>query len=654
MNIINDSDIMKFIRNIFLGAGMLTALGLTSCEDGLSTSSESILNEEQVYSDYSLAEMGVLSIYEILTVQYSHRDRYLPWYGFNTDIECYNSTTYQERTTGIAQYDFTTTNTQMDNTNGNPYNNLVIGIERANLAIRGLETYADLTDPDMRYLRAEAITARAFLYTELMKAYGEVPARFEPIDSETMYVNKSDRDVIYKRLLSDLESVFEDLPWPGQSAATMTVDRVSRAFAEGLYARLCLMASGWAHRPDEGQAGTGNGGSNRLTDDPELQKSVLYPKALAALKDVIQNSGLYLYPSYEQLWRDFNNFDLEAGKEVIFVIPFGNNRGRWNYTFAVPATANTAGNLTANDRGGTVGVVPTLYYKYGDHDTRRDVSCVNYEWQKDVNGNDVQVPAGLMNWYFGKYRYDWMVDHPFTNTNDDGAKPVYMRYSDILLMAAEIANDSEGGARSEADAKEWLLEVRKRAYAGNESEAEAYVNGLSGENDIFDAIVDERAFEFVGEFLRKNDLIRWNLLGEKLEEARQETIAFWPGGTDTEGEVEDYDWTVTGMGPGLWYRYIDDNGTIEMYGNHPGELVTRDAAPVGLGTGWICYTDSQGDPASYFSGSGINARANSLWHVDRFGENIDDNPEFTKHTYWPIPQGTIDQQNGALVNDYDY
>jgi hypothetical protein len=56
-----------------------------------------------------------------------------------------------------------------------------------------------------------------------------------------------------------------------------------------------------------------------------------------------------------------------------------------------------------------------------------------------------------------------------------------MRYADILLMAAEIANSTECGARDEAFAKQCLLEVRERAFKGNESVAQSYVNGLSGE-----------------------------------------------------------------------------------------------------------------------------------------------------------------------------
>ena len=34
--------------------------------------------------------------------------------------------------------------------------------------------------------------------------WGDVPARFEPVTSETTYVPRSDRDIIYKQLLADL------------------------------------------------------------------------------------------------------------------------------------------------------------------------------------------------------------------------------------------------------------------------------------------------------------------------------------------------------------------------------------------------------------------------------------------------------------------
>ena len=38
---------------------------------------------------------------------------------------------------------------------------------------------------------------------------------------------------------------------------------------------------------------------------------------------------------------------------------------------------------------------------------------------------------------------------------------------------------------------------------------------------MFNAIVDERAFEFCGEMTRKFDLIRWGILKEKMDAAKQ-------------------------------------------------------------------------------------------------------------------------------------
>ena len=93
-------------------------------------------------------------------------------------------------------------------------------------------------------------------------------------------------------------------------------------------------------------------------------------------------------------------------------------------------------------------------------------------------------------------------------------------------MAAEIGNDPACGNRDEAFAKDCLLQVRQRAYKGNEGLASEYVSALSGQTAIFEAIVDERALEFVGEMLRKNDLIRGNLLKTKMDESREELQAW--------------------------------------------------------------------------------------------------------------------------------
>lgn len=622
---------MKLLNKILiLGAGMTAAV--TSCD--LTSPTLSSFDETVVYSNYTLAEYNVFGIYEVFGHTNCHRGRYLPWYGFNTDIELYNSTTKDEKS-DIPRYSMTATNSQLNLANG-PYNELMGGVERANLAIQGIRKYGNPEgDADMAALLGEALCARALLYTEMLKAYGEVPARFEPIAPETIYLNKSDKDVIYKQLLADLEEAGRYMRWPGKSAATMTTDRPSLAFAKGLYARIALMASGYSLRPDEGQVGTGNPGSVRLSSDPELSKDVLYPKALAALEDVILHSGLSLYGSYEQLWRDFNNMDITAGKEVIYVIPSSDSRGRWNYTFAVRNEGSTIWSPTTSNRGGTAGPVPTLFWKYGAKDSRRDVSCANFLFKKASDGKDKQMLSGPNDWYFGKYRFDWMNSVPYTGGNDDGIKPVYMRYSDILLMAAEIANE----LGNETDAKKWLLEVRARAYKDDTAAAEAYVSSLSGHDAIFNAIVDERALEFVGEMLRKNDLIRWNLLKKKMDESKAELKNFY----DRAGDYASF-------GPAVWYRYAADGITLQTYGYEKGEVATKDAAPAG--EGWMCYTDSKGEAANYFKflsdeTGGYSESASKK--LDSFYNNDPDAKQ-----WWPIPEATLINSQGTLFNDYGF
>lgn len=608
---------MKLINKILIGAGLLATMSVTSCSD-LTTSSPSAFDDKNVFSQYELAEFNIFSIYEVFGHTNSHRGRYLPWYGFNTDTEIYldSGEKKADEKGDIAQYDIKTNNGQMNLSNG-PYNELMVGIERANLCVDGIRKYGDVeNNAQMAALLGEALCARALIYTELLKGFGEVPARFEPITPETIYLPKSDRDVIYKQLLADLEEAFGYMAWPAQSASTMKTDRPSLAFAKGLYARLALMASGYAQRPDDGLVNTGNQGSVRLSVDPELSKEVLYPKVKSALEDVVNNAGLELYADYEQLWRDLNNFDLEAGKEIIYSIPMGDARGRWNFTFAIRNENYTKWSPSTTSRGGVAGPVPSLFFKYdrAGKDQRRDVSCANFRMENDGT-DDLCVLAGAGSWYFGKYRFDWQETLPYGGGNDDGVKPVYMRYADILLMLAEVTNELEGPTA----AKPYLLEVRKRAYRGYEADAEAYVNALNSKESFFKAIVDERALEFVGEFLRKADLIRWNMLKTKLDEAKQDmyTLSEKPGA--------------------VYYKYNDDGYTLSLYGYNEGELGNNP------GAGWTQYTDSKGAPVDNYFGD-LKAE-----RIERIYRNDPDTRQ-----WWPIFDNTVTNSQGKLVNDYGF
>ena len=614
---------MKKIFYYILTAAAITAAA-TSCEKFLDSSSPSTFEASTVYSSYDVTESTIFSISQSFGETNSYRGRYLSWAGLNSDIEWYNTFKSTDEKYQIAGYTLKTNNNQLNLDNG-PFAKMYEGIERANLCIEGIRQYGDPQNrPEMAYLLGEALTLRAFIYYDLVKVWGDIPARFESITSETIYVAKSSRDVIFKQLLADLEEAIPYLPYPGETAATSRTDRVNKVFAEGLYARIALMACGKAQRPDDGMVGTGDLGTNRVSSDPEFSgdgKTTLYTKALAYLKDAI-GSGTASLEDFEEYWKNqsnHNNLTAGPGHETLFVIPFSDGRGRWNYTFAVRTEGSSYGGGATVTRGGDAGPVPTMWFNYDKKDVRRDITCVNWRW----NADDEQELVGIQKWYFGKYRFDWMLNHPYTGGNDDGIKPVVMRYADILLMAAELANEVE----TPSAAQEYLLPVRERAFKGNEDAAETYVAGLTSKEAMFNAIVDERAFEFCGEMTRKFDLIRWGLLKSKMDQAKADMKDL----RDLKGKYAG----VNGLNGDVYWQL--DGSQVKVWGFN-GET----SKPTGA---WE-------KKAEYFN-KVVDSKGADTGLYDALIDGIyGANPE--QFMFWPIFNTTMVNSQGMIKNDYGY
>ena len=103
-----------------------------------------------------------------------------------------------------------------------------------------------------------------------------------------------------------------------------------------------------------------------------------------------------------------------------------------------------------------------------------------------------------------------------------------MRYPQVLLMYAEVLNelngnpdDATGGAG--LTARQALEMVHTRAFAeADKADAKAYVDALPADkNAFFEAVVQENAWEFAGEGVRKFELERWNLLSKKIDEFKE-------------------------------------------------------------------------------------------------------------------------------------
>ncbi len=666
---------------IYILFALVATTGVTtSCfNDVLDVPSQSSFDESVVFSNYTLADYTILGIGEVFAHTNSYRGRVHLWYGFNNDVEWYNSSSHNgtnENNNSLAEYRQDISNGNM-NTADNAYNELFAGIERANLCIAGLRTYGNTeNDADMAHLLGEALAMRAFLYYELIKMWGDVPARFEPISNETIYIPKANRDEIYKQILADLDEAIEYLYWPNEAKVTGSTDRVNKSFAKGLFARIAMAASGYAWRAADDAIGTGDGGSMRLSNDPELSKAALYPRALAHLEDVIGSGTASLDPNYESLWRKVNNAEhLAAGSETLYVIPFSSTRGRWNYTHAIRHSGYspyTGGATKTGNSGGATGPVPTLWWKYQKEDVRRDMTCAHWTYNVDMTagteGNE--MVSGVHTWYWAKFRFDWQIAAPYNGGNDCGVKPIVMRYSDVLLMAAECAAYT-GDLTS---AKEYLGEVRRRAYPGNETMAANYVNALgagsAANNDnyaiddhanagsIIKAIIDERALELAGEMVRKSDLIRWGLLKTKLDEARADVIAlasmsgpYAAYNTAAEDKVNDganengHEYREYSV---YWRRVGGANGRVVVFGLEADEIGRTPAdysetEP----NGWMEQTYISTE--KFWSASGA---AKGEYKYDYFYRNDYNDP--WPRSVWPIFGQTLSASQGALVNDFGY
>lgn len=584
----------------------LTLIGLASCD--MDAPTLSTLDESTMFSTYALAEAEVMSVNVSFGETNSYRGRYLPYYGLNTDVEVGNSPDLSkagdDNKNDLWNYDTKATNGQM-NTDNNAYAMFYQGIERANLAINGIRKYGNIeNNADMRHLLGEALTLRAILYNDLTKAWGDVPARFEPNNNDNIYLPRTNKDEIYKQLLADLKEAEDYCYWPNENAITKTTERVNKSFVKALRARIALYAGGYALRGD----------GYRRSNDPELAPEKMFQIAKEECEDVI-NAGHNKLGSFEDNFRKLCQDNVTAGGESLWEIPFSAGRGRVLYTLGIKHNANDQ--YTKQAQGGVNGPIAYLYYDYDPQDVRRDITCIPYEWSKAlVNGNSHVTFRAINKWCFGKLRYEWM-NRTVTSTNDDGVNWQYMRLADVYLMAAEAENE----LGNTSAAWTYMKPVLDRALPA--AKVAALQEKYTASQQAFrEGIYEQRAFEFAGESLRKADLVRWGIIDEKMAEAKEKLKAL----QKRTGAYE-------GLPNKVYINNAEDATKIQMYGFNKGE---DDPAVIETLEGWESKNWFESSDKYTLEDNYING----LYIVQP-----------STHCLWPIWQTFIDKSNNMLNND---
>lgn len=588
---------------------------VTSCD--MDAPTQSTLDETSVFSQYSLAESEIMSIHVSFCQTNSYRGRFLPYYGLNSDLETGSGTqpsyskamSYDDKNS-LWAYNTLATNGQM-NTDNNAYAMFYEGIERANLAIQGIRKYGNIeNNRDMAQLLGEALTLRALIYNDLIKAWGDVPARLQPNNADNVYMPRCNRDSIYKVLLADLKEAEDYCYWPNENVITKSTERVSKSFVKGLRARIALYAGGYGLRGD----------GYRKSKDPELASDKMYAIAKQECVDII-NKHCNTLGSFEENFKKLCQDNVSAGGESLWEIPFSSGRGRVVYTFGIKHQA--ADQYTSQAQGGANGPLPYLYYDYDKDDIRRDITCIPYEWSKElVDGKSYQQLRGINKWCFGKLRYEWMKSERALSLgkNDDGVNWQYMRLADVYLMAAEAINALDNDQQT---AWNYMKPVLDRALPAAKVEA-LKAKYTASQEAFFNGIVEQRGFEFAGEMLRKADLVRWGIIDEKMAEAKQKL-------TDLSNRAGSY----KDLPLKLYYKNEGEN--IVVYGLNHGD------------------TDAEG--------AALDGYSSKQWFVDsKTGANLL-TEDYINGLYvgkpslnclWPIWQTFIEKSNGLLNNDGNY
>jgi hypothetical protein len=304
-----------------------------------------------------------------------------------------------------------------------------------------------------------------------------------------------------------------------------------------MISRLALQRGGWYLKPDMTMARPGD-----YLDYYKIAND--YAKKLISLKD------RELPTDFKQVFMNECKFIAPVNSDILFEVPFSIGEGDvgWNHGIRVDAGTHSYGSGS-----NYMAMPPTYLYSFDTLDIRLPVTCGLYMINKDF----IQelVSTGNMNISQGKWSRAWLDNPPGPSTNKGtGINWPMMRFADVLLMHAEAENELNGPTPL---AKEALRRVRQRAFDKSvwNEKVEQYIAGVSTDKTkFFNAIVNERAWEFGGEFTRKYDLIRWNLYASKMAE----TVAGLKKMTDD---------AVNGTGslPDYLYVKLDSKGNLIFY-----------------------------------------------------------------------------------------
>lgn len=346
---------------------------------------------------------------------------------------------------------------------------VLIGL--SNTALQTIDSL-QLTDPASLINEAEAKWFRAYAYFEMVRTYGEVPLiNFRVYNAGDAQIPKSTIPEIYAQIDSDLVFAEQNLPlnWV-VGGASKYPGRLTRGAAQTLHAKTYLYRQQWS-------------------------------QALALCQEVIASGQYSLTPEYWQIWKTSGENNQESIFEIQAYQSAGAAENYWSW-WGTQQGVRGAGdwNLGWGWNTPTQNLVDT--YEPGDE---RKPSTILFSGQSDdpeYGGYGKTLPPYpvIPAKYWNKKCYADPAEQALVGDLHGAAyiNQRVLRYSDVLLMAAEAANELGG---NEELAVGWVNQIRNRAGLASVT--------FTSQSQLRSVIKHERRVEFGMEGERFFDLVRW-------------------------------------------------------------------------------------------------------------------------------------------------
>ena len=495
-------------KNILLVSAFLLSVILTSCsKDFLETESKTDLNTASFYQTEVQMDYAIVGCYDGYQRTVSNGSWPTLFQAVETmSDDCLGGGGPDDRSDRLMdRFDMSYKSDAVDLFDG-IWGDYYKAIYRCNLVLGSIETATWTSDANKLKTEAQARALRGLEYFDLVRMFENVPLVTVPTSE---VVAQATPDEVYAQIVEDLKWAADNMP-ADAFLSDGDFGRITKYAAEAMLARVYLFYDG-VYNNNAGGTMPGELTKAQALQycedviasgnfDLEANFKDLFPASATTAASTKEEGWLntYVENSKENIWtvkfnfdQDWNNDNINGNRFLVNLgmrnvtgyAPYGNGWG------ACPITPYAASIFNGDDMRGDATIINCR--TIGAYDEQAGTDCMDYTGYVNkkycpliyTSGDPIYVVAAMAEGFTGAN----MQTTPDQNW-------VLMRYSDVLLMAAELGS---------GNAVQYFNKVRERAYGST-----AYNISAAPSKEL---VWNERRLEFMGEGVRYFDLMRQGL-----------------------------------------------------------------------------------------------------------------------------------------------